>query len=294
MRVFFIIFLLVFIFSCEKEIDLKLPAGERKPVIEGAIETGEYAWVFVTYTSPYFSKFDSTTIFNMIETKATVIVSDGIEYDTLKPVIDIYTFPFFKYKGSRIKGAEGKTYFLKVIIDGKEYTAQTTIPYHVKVDSLKFRPDENVDTLGFIWLYLKDPDTAGNYYRGFTKVLGKDSIYLHPFPSVFDDRYFNGKSVEYELYRGRNPLEDNKYNEQGLDSSGVGRWYFRVGETVVVKICQIDYAHYCFWYSVEQQYITDSNPFATPTSLKSNIKGGAIGIWGGYAPFYDTIKITKP
>jgi len=158
---------------------------------------------------------------------------------------------------------------------------------------LKFKPDNNQDTLGFIWLYLKDPDTLGNYYRAFTKVLGKDSVFLHPYPSVSDDRFFNGQKAEYQLYRGRNPLEDNNYNPQGLDSAGVARWYFRTGETVIVKITQIDNLHYRFWYSMEQQFMTDGNPFATPTSLKTNIEGGAIGVWGGYGVFIDTLKIPK-
>ena len=38
---------------------------------------------------------------------------------------------------------------------------------------------------------------------------------------------------------------------------------------------------------------SDGNPFASPTSVVTNIEGGALGIWGGYAVFLDTIQIIK-
>lgn len=289
----YIFITLVLLWSCEKEITVDLPKPPSKIVIEAAIEQDQYAWAFITRTAAYFAKVDSSIIMNMIVTNATVVVSDGVQNDTLKLTLDKYTFPYLKYVGSKIKGEIGKIYWLTVTVDGKTYTAETTIPYPITIDSLKFKPDKNQDTLGFIWIYLRDPDTLGNYYRGFTKVIGKDSVFLHPYPSVTDDRFFNGKPVEYQLYRGRNPLEDNMYNNMGLDSAGVARWYFRAGETVVVKVAQIDAKHYDFWYSIEQQFMTDGNPFASPITIRSNIKGGAIGIWGGYGIATDTLKIPK-
>jgi hypothetical protein len=291
-KVLFFLVLLTFA-SCEKEITVDLPKPDSKIVIEAAIEQGQYAWAFITRTAAYFAPVDSEIIMKMIVTNATVIVSDNIQTDTLKLTFDPYTFPYLKYVGSKIIGQPGKQYKLTVIADGKTFTAETTIPFPVPIDSLKFKPDKNQDTLGFIWIYIRDPDTLGNYYRGFTKVLGKDSVFLHPYPSVTDDRFFNGKTAEYQLYRGRNPLEDSLYNDRGLDSQGVGRWYFRTGETVVVKIAQIDAQHYDFWYSIEQQFMTDGNPFASPITIRSNIKGGAIGVWGGYGIALDTLKIPK-
>lgn len=279
--------------ACEKEITVDMPTPESKVVVEAAIEEGQYAWAFITKTAAYFAPVDSAIIMNMIVKNATVIVSDGTQLDTMHLSFDPYTFPYLKYVGSKIIGQAGKAYELIIIVEGNTYHAKTTIPNAVALDSLKFKPDINQDTLGFIWLYLKDPDTLGNYYRAFTKIIGKDSVFLHPYPSVTDDRFFNGQKAEYQLFRGRNPLEDNQYNSQGLDSAGVARWYFRAGETVVVKIAQIDNEHYRFWYSMEQQFMTDGNPFATPTSLKTNIQGGAIGVWGGYGVFIDTLKIPK-
>ena len=281
------------LFSCEKEITVDLPTPESKLVIEGAIEEGRLPWVFITMNSPYFSPVDSVVLFNMIIKNAKVSVTDGVTTDSLKLTIDPYVFPYLKYVGNSMIGQTGKTYWLKVEVGDKIYTAHTSIYPKVKIDSLKFKPDRNQDTLGFVWLYMVDPDTLGNYYRIFTKVLGRDSIYLRPYPSVTDDKFFNGQLGEYSLERGRNPLEDNLYDDNGLDSSGVSRFYFRKGETVVVKLCTIDAFHYDFWYSVEQQFMTDGNPFASPISARTNISGGALGVWGGYGVYLDTIYIPR-
>lgn len=290
-KIFILTVCVVIIISCEKEITVDLPIPETKIVIEGAIETGKHPWVFVTTNTPYFSLVDSAVIFNMIVKNARVSVSDGITTDSLYLTADFYTFPFLKYVANNMIGETGKTYHLKVEVDGKEYTSTAFIPGAVKMDSLKFKPDINQDTLGYVWLYLVDPDTLGNYYRIFTKVLGVDSVYLRPYPSVVDDRFFNGQFGEYSLQKGRNPLEDKKYDDNGLDSAGVSRFYFRRGQSVVVKLCSIDAIHYDFWYSIEQQLMTDGNPFATPVSARTNINGGALGVWGGYGTFLDTIHI---
>lgn len=277
--------------SCEKEITVDLPTPESKIVIEGAIEEGQLAWVFVTMNAPYFDPVDSVALLNMIKFNARVSVTDGVTTDSLTITYDPYVFPKFKYVGSTIIGQTGKTYWLKVEIGDKIYTSHTGIYPTVKIDSLKFKVDRNQDSLGFVWLYLIDPDTLGNYYRIFTKVLGRDSIYLRPYPSVTDDKFFNGQFCEYSLERGRNPLEDNMYDNRGLDSAGVSRFYFRKGETVVVKLCTIDAFHYDFWYSVEQQFMTDGNPFASPITARTNISGGALGVWGGYGVYLDTLHI---
>jgi hypothetical protein len=31
------------------------------------------------------------------------------------------------------------------------------------------------------------------------------------------------------------------------------------------------------------------SPFAVPTNIPTNLKGGALGIWVAYSPYFDTI-----
>ncbi len=291
------IFLLIVIFSiasCEKDITVDLPRPEKAVVIEGAIESGAYPWVIITRNTPYFEPVDAQTVVNLLVLNAYVIVTDGHDTDKLTLQVDTNLVPPFIYKGSHIKGEVGKTYFLKAIVDGKEYTSYTTIPNPVTLDSVKFKPrnpQEN-DTLGYLWIYFRDPDSIGNNYRIFSKTLGKDSVFVHPFSSVADDMLINGRNVEYLVYRGRNPNIMTDPNA-APDPTKPPRWAFVTGETAVIKFCSIDKTHFNFWKSVEQQMSSDGNPFASPTSVVTNIEGGALGIWGGYGVFLDTIKINK-
>ncbi|MBU0764565.1 MAG: DUF4249 domain-containing protein [Bacteroidetes bacterium] len=288
------VFAIGFITGCEKDITVDLPQAESKIVIEGAIEQGEYPSVFVTRNAAYFDPVDSTTLANMVVRDAIVIVSNGTISDTLALGIDFFTVPFLKYYGTKFTGEVGKRYYLTVQVDGKSYTSGTTIPQPVELDSLVFRETEDagVDNAGMMWLYFQDPDTLGNYYRYFTKTIGKDNIFVHPLASASDDKLANGQYIEFVCYRGWNPNLTEEQREQELEELGDIPWWAYVrGETVVMKFCTIDAAHYQFWRTIELQNSTDGNPFASPITVYTNIEGGALGVWGGYGVFLDTLVI---
>ncbi|PLX01182.1 MAG: hypothetical protein C0594_13965 [Marinilabiliales bacterium] len=289
-----LLFIVGAMLSCTKDIDLKIPEVDRKIVIEGKIESGEYASVIITKSAPYFEPVDSSTIFEMGVFDATVVVSDGTTNDTLSFVLDFYQMPFYKYIGNSIIGEPGKSYSLEVFYDNEVYTATTTIPQIVELDSLAFKEetDLEVDSAGYLWFYFTDPDTLGNYYRIFSKTLGKDSVFVHPMASVSDDKNVNGEFIEYPVYRGWNPNLTQKQRDEEKEKLGdIPRWAFVRGETVIFKFCSIDAEHYEFWRTIEVQNTSDGNPFASPSSVYTNIQGGAIGVWGGYAVFQKIIQI---
>ena len=67
------------------------------------------------------------------------------------------------------------------------------------------------------------------------------------------------------------------------------RGYFKTGDTVVIKISSLDYQAYNF---MKIKYVQDSNggnPFAAPANAPTNIVGGALGVWAGYSPKFDTL-----
>ena len=74
---------------------------------------------------------NEANIYPAIE-NGTVVITDntGIK-DTLK-----YASGGI-YKTKLIRGVYGRTYFLEVTVDGKKYTAQSTMPYKVNLDSLR-------------------------------------------------------------------------------------------------------------------------------------------------------------
>jgi hypothetical protein len=98
------------------------------------------------------------------------------------------------------------------------------------------------------------------------------------FTSVFSDETFNGKTLELSLSRGNTNLLDIGSNR-----------FYTVGDTIILKFCTIDKVHFDFWKNYQNTVLSSGNPFSiNNTGLQSNIDGG-LGVWGGYAAYYDTL-----
>ncbi|HKR06356.1 MAG TPA: DUF4249 domain-containing protein [Bacteroidia bacterium] len=279
-----IIIAILFFASCEKDITVDLPQPESKIVVEGYIESGKNAYVFLSYSKAYFAPFDTSSLINSGVKNAKVIISNGTITDTLlQPSADYG----YLYISLNIIGEIGKDYSLKIITeDGKELTAQTHLYTPIPLDSVWFKVQPDQDTLGFVWAHLTDPDTLGNVYRWFAKRMGKDKDFIAPLGSVFEDKFINGQSFDFAYNRGQVPnsiAEDDDNDESG---------YFKVGDTVVVKFCTVGKESFDFWRTAESQYSNNGNPFAATTDIKSNINGG-LGIFEGYSVTYDTIIARK-
>lgn len=143
-----------FFISCEKDITVDLPVPEEKLVIEGYINPGSPAYVFISKTAPFFAPVDSATLVSYAIKDAIVTVSDGVNTDTLvAPLTDLG----YLYISPNITGEIGKTYFLKVeTTDGKIATAVTQIFSPVPLDSVWFKVQEGLDTLGWTWARISD------------------------------------------------------------------------------------------------------------------------------------------
>lgn len=267
------------LFSCTRDITVDLPVPEQKIVVEGYIENGQHAMVTLTKTAAYFAAVDSASLLQYLVTNAIVTVSDGTTSEQLVLTIDTSQYIPVVYKSQNLVGQEGKSYTLTVVVDGKTLTAVTTIPHVVALDSVWFKVQEGKDSLGFAWAHLTDPDTLGNCYRWFAKRIGKDKRFLAPIGSVFEDKFINGKSFDFAYNRGAEPNTEEDNGSRG---------YFGLGDTIAVKFCSIDRAHFDFWRLEETQVSNNGNPFAAPAPLPTNINGG-IGVWGGYAASFDTI-----
>jgi len=275
--------LLITFCSCEKNIMIDVPQAEEKIVVEGWIDQNDYPIVFLTKNLPYFGTIDSAMLFNIIIQDATVIVSDGSITDTLKliPFPDFNYFPPIYYTGYKIKGEVGKTYNLTVKAEGKTLTATTTIPPPVYPDSVWFKIEPQQDSLGYLWGSFTDPPELGNYYRLFAKRFSKDKRYIPVLGSAYDDKFFNGQSFQFSMIRGVESATDTTVDEEF--------GFFKIGDTIGVKICTIDKAHYDFWRTAEGEMYSGGNPFVTPTQIVTNIEGGGLGVWGGYGVYYDTV-----
>jgi len=271
--------------ACEKEVDIDLPPSEQKVVVEGSIETGGPPIVLLTSSLSFFGRVDAAAFENAFIRGARVRVSDGTQEITLREYsIDtagtgrgfvIYTIDTADPPQFFFLGQVEKQYTLTVEYDGKTYTASTKIPASVPLDSVWYQsyaspPDDDADARQVFYRY-KDPDTLGNCVRYFTSRNGGG--FYSPY-AAYTDEVINGGDISNDFEVGIDRFTTP-------DSVSTGR-YFRKGDTVVVKWCAIDKPVYDFWNSFNNAIFSVGNPFAAPSRLATNIRGGALGVWAGY------------
>ena len=280
----------VILFSgCEKTVTVKLPEVDDKIVVEGYVQNDFLTVVRLSKTLKFFGSVNVNDVLSTSISGATVIVDDGFISDTLQE-LGVFGGVYFS---SRIIGVPGRTYRLSVYAEGQTLTASTYLPQPIPLDSVWWKVDGLRDSLGFAWAHLSDPDTVGNCYRWFAQRINqytfgddagkqKDTTFYAPLGSVFEDKFINGKSFDFSVARGR------LYNSTKADDLNQESFFFKRGDTIVVKFCAIDREHFNFWRSEETQVSNNGNAFGSPNPIISNINGG-LGIWGGYTTTYDTI-----
>jgi hypothetical protein len=281
--------------SCEKEVEINFSEGTSQLVVNGQIEVGEWPVVVLTKSIGYFSKVDLATLQNSFIHNAVVEVSDGVQKVRLIEYSKDTGFAkFYYYKidttdpvASNFVGQVEKFYTLTVETGGRKYSSTTKIPAPQALDSMAaVTPREvpkNAPTAMQLIVWYSDPDTVGNSVRYFTK---RNSEPYYPGPnSVFDDQIVNGaKNAQYPLQAG-----SQRSNVDFTDSTG---YIFR-GDTVTIKWAAIDHNVFNFYQTFEYSLGTVGNPFSSPINVMSNISGGALGVWAGYAPTYYTIVVPK-
>ncbi|MGH2565702.1 MAG: DUF4249 domain-containing protein [Ginsengibacter sp.] len=278
--------------SCEKNINFKLKVVPDVLVVDASIENNQPPVVVLSKSFAYFSKISPEVLDTSFVHDATVTISNGTQSQQLKEyVIDSaggYSIYYYSIDTANIasafQGQLNTTYTLKVIREGNEYTAMTTIPsLSKKIDSLWWQPTPFADDSAEVDLFVRatDPPGLGNYIRYYTKI--NDGAYLPGEQSVFDDELIDGTTYDLKVQPGidrNNPIAFDKN-------------FFHRGDTVTLKLSNIDRATYQFWLTMEFAYQSIGNPFASPNKVLGNISNGALGAFCGYASDYKTIDIPK-
>ena len=284
--------LLIVLTSCEKTIEIELEESAPKLVVEATIENGEPPLVVLTRSLNYFSSISADLLANSFVHNAIIKVSNGTKTHQLKeykvPLFGNYFFYYYSIDSSDLatafEGQFNSSYTLHVEAEGKQYDAKTTIPLITKtIDSMWWRPTP-FDTSGKeIDLMIKETDKPGfgDYVRYFTKK--NDGPFLPGFQSVYDDLVIDGTTYVVEVEPGfdRNRGWDDQDRE------------FERGDTITLKLSNIDLPTYDFWRTMEYSYSSIGNPFSSPVKVLSNISNGALGYFGGYASQYRTIIIPQ-
>lgn len=270
---------LVILLGCDNEIVFETPSFEEQVVVDGWIEQGKYARVFLTKSAGYFQDVDSVKMVDLVLRFAKITLSDDEKTEILTLKRNDQYFPPYYYQSTNIVGEQGKTYTLKVESAGKTYFSKTSIPKLIPIEKLEFVPSSENSDKGYINVEFQDLP-GNNFYRLYTKTIGKDKDYRPVYFPTFNDVSFNEKRMSIQAIRGP---ESNAQIERNL--------YFEKGDSVIVRLASIDEQHFKFWKFADSRSYVSSNPFAISNNeVISNIENG-LGIWGGFASSYSIITI---
>lgn len=261
--------------SCEKEINIDMPAYTPSVVIEGFIVNNMAPVVILTNNVPYVSTagkdlYEKSFIHGA---HITIESSQGI-IDTLTEIINTDSRTGVKsamYTSQILKGEVGKSYTLKVLTGGKTYSAVATIPVPVKIEEIWYtnHPDAANDSFKTVWVKILDPIET-NYYRYTSEVNGKHGP--QPEISTISDKAFNGKEYSKAI--------DSGLGNEDQDMHGGVSGYFVIGDTITVKWANSEKSYYDAWTTIDFKRTQNQNPFMNPTRIVSNIKG-CLGYWSG-------------
>ena len=239
---FYTIGLILFVLSsCERAIDFDIKEVAPKLVVEATIENDAYPIVLLSNSLGFFSTIDLANLSKSFVRNAEVFVSDGVVEQKLKE----FEIPlgggnsFFYYTSdpanttTAFKGAINKRYGLRIVAEGKLYSATTSIPFATRrIDSLYHKPAPvgNKPEQVALMVMATDKPGFGDYVRYFTK--RNSEPFYAGLNSVYDDQVIDGSSYDVQVERGVNRNIDN----------GPGSSFFNKGDTVTIKLANIDKA----------------------------------------------------
>lgn len=245
---------LLLLSACEEVIELPLNTADQKFVIEATLtDQAKGARVAISKTKSYASenKFIgvSGAVVEIIDEKGIV---NRITESTVKGI----------YTNAILKGVPNKTYYLKVTIEAKTFTASSTMPAVVALEAI-YQYELNLFDGPRIYTHVKftDPINVKNFYRFIEYKNGEYTKAI----VVANDEFIDGKQVNRAIF----PFE---FNEEAK---------LKRGDKVTLSFLTIDEPIYKYWFSVKDgaQSASDS---AAPANPVTNLKGGAIGYFSAH------------
>lgn len=217
-----------FLVSCEKVIDISLNSANPKIVIEADLDD---------LTTRQVIKISRTVDFDMAQpnepiSNAIVSVTDDRNR--------VYSFQYVNngnYERINFEPREGRTYMLKVEVDGEVFESTTKMEKYVNIDSIGIIKDEVFDEINYaVNLKFTDPKDVANYYKYSVSV--NESPFK--FASVFSDKFNDGLYVSHEISDRENSYE--------------------VGDTIVIKRSSVTKEVYNFWSEFQMIKSRDCSP----------------------------------
>ena len=245
--------ILLVLLSCEKVIELPLKGNEPKYVIEGMV-TNEPGVCKVRLTQSV--NFSNSNEFPTVSGAVVKVKDNGVESVLTETGPGLYST-------SAINGTPGHTYELVVTVNGKTFTASSTIPQPVHLDSLYIATGP-FGLFKFPVVTYTDPASVNNGYLFVQYVNGIRD------PAIFweDDELNDGETVSTLLDSGIDKKDDPRA--------------IRSGDSVLVEMQGIDEAILKFWYTLRTSGGSGNGNMLIPSNPLTNIQGGALGYFSAH------------
>uniref|UniRef100_UPI00404A8119 DUF4249 domain-containing protein n=1 Tax=Gelidibacter sp. TaxID=2018083 RepID=UPI00404A8119 len=246
------LFVCLILISCEDVIDVDVPTGKSRLVIEASLDwekgtLGNTQTIKLSMSTPYFQTPSDTFV-----TGASVrVVNSNTDEEFMFTDQNDGT-----YTTSDFVPVVGNTYNLEVIHNDETYTATETLMSVPDINSITQSVDGGFDDELFeVNIYFNDPIDEENFY--LLKYFEQGDL----FPVLEDasDEFTNGNEI-HDFWEKE---EDEDTNEQP----------FEIGDTVEINLYGISEGYYNFIRILIEQYESGGSPFS---STAAQIRGNCI------------------
>ncbi|MBO9620580.1 MAG: DUF4249 domain-containing protein [Niabella sp.] len=247
--------------GCKKIIHLSIEGVAKKYVIEATVaDNNDFYNVIISQTL----NIEDSNLFKGVPNASVTISEDGKTPLLLEDRGNgIYH--------ANVTGRPGHTYNLVVKVNGQVFTASSTMPVKVPLDSITTNERPFLGRMQKIAaVAFTDPPGEGNAYRFTQYVNDRKEITIF----VTNDKLFDGRSVSYELL----VFSNDKHSD------------LKTGDRLKVEMRCISMDNYMYWYSLSQSAL-GQNQSASPGNPITNIKGGALGYFSANTYASKTITV---
>jgi len=232
--------------SCQKVIHLDLSSSVPQLVIQGNVYDGAGPYA-VTISKTV--DFDTPNVYPAV-TNATVTISDNAgQSEVLSESTD------GTYVTSNMQGVIGRTYTLTVLLDGKTYTASSTMPDPVNIDSIYFK--KSLLGRGTLVIDINNLPNKDNYYRVIHFV---NDLQATGF-SVFSENTNDVEKISFSFLPTTDTTGTSTTQKQ------------EKGDVITVWLETIDKGVFQYFHSAN----SEGGQNASPANPVSNISNGALG-----------------
>lgn len=248
--------------SCEETVQLDLKQTPSRIVIEGQVTNALGSqYVRVTSSDGFYQSGQTTRV-----TNAQVTVSDdtGEVTSFIHNPRGVTDSTGYYLPPNGFIGQVGRTYTLKVVVDGKTYEASDKLNRMTPLDSLGYRPnairerDKPSDGKTYeLLLWAKEPQDTEDYY--LVKYYRNDSlVYTNDTDVYILNDYGVGENIN------------------GFPSSV----YYSIGDRARWEMYNVSRKAFLFYSDLSTILNSDGGMFSPPpANPRSNFSGGALGFF---------------